>query len=141
MKPLVFRPRAALVMASVLSVVLVGAAAVGWLALDPSIRAQFTALQLGTLAFFVLFMVGFMMSLGLSQVRTDAEGLTIRNGLRTHRITWPEITGLRFTEHDPWAYVLLAGEPDRRPLMGIQRTDHARAEAMVKQLREMLARR
>lgn len=138
MEPLVFRPRAALTMAVVLSVVLVIASLVGWFALSSDIRALFTGPQLGTLIFFVLFMIAFMMAIGLSQVRVDGNGLIIRNGLRTHVVTWDEARGFRFTENDPWAYVLLDGEPDQRPLMGIQRTDHERAEAMVATLRQRL---
>ncbi len=125
--------------ASVLSVVLVAASLLGWFALAPATRALFTLPQVATLVGIVFVMLGFMMSLGLSRVVVEAAGLTIRNGLRTHRVPWSRIRGFRFTEHDPWAYVLLDGEPDRRPLLGIQRTDHERAEAMVASLRERLA--
>lgn len=135
MPPLVFRPRRALLTATALSALLVGAAALGWVALPAAVQAQFTGPQLLTLAFFVVVMVGFMMSLGLSYVRADAAGITFRNGLRTHRVAWTEIRGFRFTENDPWAYVLLEGDPEQRPLLGIQRTDHARAEAAVAALR------
>lgn len=135
MTPLVFRPRRSLLTASALSAVLVGAAALGWLALPAEIQVQFTGLQLLTLAFFVLVMVGFMMSLGLSVVRADAAGLTFRNGLRTHRLAWDHVRGFRFAEDDPWAYVLVDHEPGQRPLLGIQRTDRDRAEAAVDALR------
>ena len=141
MEPLVFRPRAALTMAIALSLVLVVASLIGWFALPSDIRALFTGLQLGTLVFFVAFMIGLMMVIGLSQVRVDGDGLTIRNGLRTHVVAWDEVRGFRFTEHDPWAYVLMDGQPDQRPLMGIQRTDHERAEAMVATLRDRQAQR
>lgn len=123
-----FRPRRSLLMASVLSVVLVVAAVVGWLALPANIQALFTVPQLLTLGFFVLVMVTFMMGVGLSYLRVDADGLTFRNGLRTHRLAWSQVRGLRFSEHDPWAYVLLDDEV-QRPLLGIQRTDRQLAEA------------
>lgn len=129
MTPLVFRPRRSLLTASVLSVVLVAATIVGWVALPPEIQTQFTGPQLLTLGFFVLVMVGFMMSVGLSYVRADGAGLEFRNGLRTHRLLWAQVRGFRFTENDPWAYVLLDGDPEQRPLLGIQRTDRDRAEA------------
>lgn len=141
MRPLILRPRAALLMAVVLSAVLVAAAALGWYALPAHIRVLFTGLQVGTLVFFILVMIGFMMAVGLSRVRVDEDGLAIRNGLRNHRIPWTAIRGFRFTEHDPWAYVLLEGEPDQRPLMAVQRTDHERAEQMVSRLRDLLGAR
>lgn len=125
----VFRPRRSLLMASALSAVLLVATAIGWLALPPDIQVQFTGVQLATLLFFVLVMVVFMMSVGLSYVRVDTDALVLRNGVVTQRIAWAEIRGFRFTENDPWAYVLLTGEPEQRALLGIQRTDRERAEA------------
>ena len=129
MASLVIRPRRSLMTASVLSAVLLVAAVVGWVALPATTRDLFTPLQLFTLALFVVVMLGLMMSIGLSTVRADATGLTFRNGLRTHHLDWPEVVGFRFTENDPWAYVLTDGDPDQRPLLGLQRTDHARADA------------
>jgi hypothetical protein len=129
MSPLVLRPRRALLTASVLSGVLVVASIAAWVAMPPQTRDLFTPPQLLTLALFVLVMIAFMLSVGLSYVRADAAGLTFRNGLRTHHLEWRQVTGLRFTENDPWAYVLTDGDPDQRPLLGLQRTDHERAEA------------
>ncbi len=129
MAPLILRPRRALLTASALSAVLVVATILGWVAMPVETRDQFSAPQLLTLAFFVVVMIGFMMSVGLSYVRADDTGVTFRNGLRTHRLAWSAITGFRFTEHDPWAYVLTTGEVDQRPLLGLQRTDRERAEA------------
>lgn len=141
MEPIVLRPRAALAMAVALSTVLVAAAALGWYALPADIRVLFTGLQVGTLVFFILVMIGFMMAVGLSRVRVDEAGLAIRNGLRSHRVPWAAVRGFRFTEHDPWAYVLLDGDPDQRPLMAVQQTDHERAEQMVSRLRDLLEAR
>ena len=129
MAPLVLRPRRALLAASVLSAVLLVFTVVGWVALPAETRDLFTPPQLITLTLFVLVMIGFMMSVGLSVVRADDTGLTFRNGLRTHHLDWPQVAGFRFTENDPWAYVLTDGDPDQRPLLGLQRTDRARADA------------
>jgi len=127
--PLVIRPRRALLTATVLSAVLLAAAVAGWVAMPTQTRDLFTPPQLLTLAFFVLVMIGFMMTVGLSFVRADAEGLTFRNGFRTHHLDWTHVAGFRFTENDPWAYVLTDGDPDQRPLLGLQRTDRERAVA------------
>lgn len=129
MAALTLRPRRALLMASVLTAVLVVASAVGWFAMPPETRELFTAPQLATLGFSLLVMIGVMMSVGLSYVRADDVGVTFRNGLRTHHMAWHQVTGFRFTENDPWAYVLTDDDPDSRPLLGLQRTDGLRAEA------------
>ncbi|MFZ0530019.1 MAG: PH domain-containing protein [Propionicimonas sp.] len=123
-----FRPRRALLTASALSTVLAVASVVCWLAIPAEYQALFTLPQLLTLAFFVLVMIAIMMSIGLSYLRVDDTGLTYRNGLPTRHLSWAEVRGFRFTEHDPWAYVLLADDL-QRPLLGIQRTDRDRAEA------------
>lgn len=100
MAPLVLRPRRALLAASVLSAVLLVFTVVGWVALPAETRDLFTPPQLITLTLFVLVMIGFMMSVGLSVVRADDTGLTFRNGLRTHHLDWPQVAGFRFTEND-----------------------------------------
>ena len=133
MATLVFRPRRALLMASVLSGVLVAAALLGWVTLPANIQALFTVPQLLTLAFFVAVMIAIMMSVGLSYLKADASGLDFRNGLRRHHLDWEQVQGLRFTENDPWAYALLA-EDVQRPLLGIQRTDREAAEADFERL-------
>lgn len=125
---MVFRPRRSLLMAGVLSAVLVLASLVGWFAMPANVRELFTVPQVLTLGFFVLFMIGLMLSIGLSYLKADEAGLRFRNGLRTHELPWPEVRGFRFTEHDPWAYVLLDDDV-QRPLLGIQRTDRELAEA------------
>jgi hypothetical protein len=135
MAPVVVRPRRALVMATVLSAVLVLACVVGWVAMPIETRDLFSAPQLLTLGLFVVVMICFMMSVGLCYVRADDGGITFRNGLRTHRLDWSQVTGFRFTEHDPWAYVLTAGEVDQLPLLGLQRTDGQRAEGDFAALR------
>ncbi len=132
---LVLRPRAAARTGIILSVVLVAATVVGWVLLPAAIQVTFTVPQRATLAFFVLVMVAIMMAVALSIVRTSPEGLLVRNGVRTHWIAWEQVRGFRFTTHDPWAYVLLVGEPDSRPLLAVQRTDGDRAEADVARLR------
>ncbi len=128
MTSLRFRPRRSLLMACVLSAVLGAAAVGGWLVLPANIQALFTMPQLLTLAFFVLVMIALMMGVGLSYLRADAEGLRFRNGLRTHQLEWSQVRGLRFTEHDPWAYVECDNDV-QRPMLGIQRTDRELAEA------------
>lgn len=135
--PRTFRPRRVLWFSSVLSVALVAAAGVGWLALPPHIRAQFSGFQAGTLVFFIAIMVAFMMAVGLSYVRVDGEGLRFRNGLVSGRLPWREITGFRYRHGDPWAYVNHRGPRGvrRRQLLGIQTVEGRAATEAVEYLR------
>lgn len=132
--PRAYYPRATTLTAIGLSVVLLFAAWLGWNALPPDLQELFTGFQLGTLVLFVLVMLGMMLGIGLSNVRVDDEGLQVRNGLSSRRITWPEIEGFRFSPHDPWAYVLLTDDPGRRPLIAVQRVDGDRARQFIAEL-------
>jgi len=133
----VLRPRAALWTAVGLSGVLVLAAFAGWRLLPEEIRQLFTGVQLATLVFFILVMVGVMLGVGLSSVTAGDDGLVVRNGLRVHRIGWGEIDGFRFTPDDPWAHVLLSDDPGSRPLMALQRVDGVRARRSLAVLEEL----
>lgn len=140
----VARPRVVTANAIAWSIVLPGAALLGWFALAPDIRALFTAFQIATLIFFLLFMLGFVWVIALSYVRADAAGLRFRNGLRTHRVGWDEVLGIRYAPGDAWAFVQLdgsggRGDVDRLPLMGIMRTDKQRADRLVADLRSLQA--
>lgn len=57
----------------------------------------------------------------------DQDGLMVRNLLLTRRLAWPEIVLVRFGPGDPWARLDLA-DGDTVAVMGIQRSDGARAE-------------
>jgi len=133
----VFRPRAAVWTAVGLSAVLVLAALAGWQLLPEEIRLLFTGVQVATLVFFILVMVGVMLGVGLSSVEAGDDGIVVRNGLRVHRIGWAEIDGFRFTRDDPWAHVVLSDDPGSRPLMALQRVDGDRARRAVTVLEEL----
>ena len=133
--PQVLRPRTVLITGIVLSAVLVAASALGWMLLPAEIRVLFTVPQLLTLGLFVLVMIAIMIAVGLSTVRIEPDGLRIRNGVRSHWITWSEVRGIRFSPHDAWAFVQLDGDPDTRPLLAVQRSDGPRADRAVAALR------
>lgn len=132
---LVIRPRVLIVHATVWSIVLVLFFVLGFFAFPPEIRVLFTAFQLATLAFFLAFGLGFLWVLASCYVKADANGLTYRNGLASHRTPWADVRGIRYRDGDSWAFVLLDAEPGRRALMAVMRTDGARAEAAVEELR------
>lgn len=134
------RPRVVIVNCAIWSVVLIGASLLGWFALPAEIRALFTVPQIATLLAFLAFVLAFLWALGLSYVRADGRGLRFRNGLRTHEHPWSEVTGIRYQPGDPWAFVELDSPVERLALMGVMRTDGARAESIVADLRALHAR-
>ena len=138
-----FWPRVLLIWATGFSVLLAVAAFVGWFALAPEIRERFSVFQIVTLLLIAAILIGIMMSLGLSRVSADREGLRIRNGITFRRLAWAEVGAIQYRYGDPWAYVLLAGtedDPIRRPMLAIQSTDGDRAHAAVATLQAMHAR-
>ncbi|MFV0406014.1 MAG: PH domain-containing protein [Propioniciclava sp.] len=119
------------------SLLLPGAALLGWFALPMSTRMQFTGLQVATLAFFVLIMLSIVWILAVGYVRADADGVQFRNGFKTHALQWSEIESIRFRAGDHWPFVEL-GESDV-PMIGIQRSDGHHAEQDVAALRTLWA--
>ena len=145
----VFRPRRLRVVAWVITLALCGATVFGWFALPEDIRVLFTFSQrltlLGCLAALVLVMV----AAAASSVRADAQGLRIRNGLRTHAVSWSRVHQIILRPGDPWAFVLLTpadGRPftadldaEKRHLLGIQGHDGEFAVRAVADLRRLQA--
>lgn len=132
-------PRVVRLHAIVWSVVLPGAALLGWFALPAEIRAQFTGPQVATLLFFLAFMVAFVWVLASGWVKAGRRGLQFRNGLRRHELEWSQVEGIRYGPGDAWAFVLVDSPVERLPLMGIMRTDGPRADDDVEQLRRLAA--
>lgn len=135
------RPRATLLTSVVLSVVLTVLYVVLWFLQPPTTRALYSSLQLGTLVLFLVIGIAIMLAIGLSLVRADGDGLTVRNGLRAHRLRWSEVAAIRYRDGDPWAYAeLVAGHAsgrERLMLLGVQQTDGARAREAVAALRRL----
>ena len=138
-EPVTFRPRASLRMGASLSISLVAASLLGWVMTPPHIRDMFTPVQILTLLFFLAIMVGTALGLGLSYVRADAAGLKFRNGIKTHVVPWSEVKAFRYRDGDPWPVVVVRGDVEQRPLLGIQRSDRQFAEDNVAELRVRLA--
>jgi hypothetical protein len=145
---LVIRPRRLRVVAAVFAAALAALTLFGWFALPSEIRVLFTVSQrltlLGVLAVLVLVMV----SLAMSVVRADADGLWFRNGLRTHTVPWDRVHQIILRRGDPWAFVLLTpadGRPftadldaEKRQLMALQYGDGVAAQVGVEELRRRL---
>ncbi len=132
------RPRAPRWVALGFSVVLVLGSLVGFFALEPTIRARFTAFQLVTLVVFVAVMVVMMCAIGYGYVAVQPTGLRFRNGLRTHRLPFEAVDGFRFEPGDPWPRLLVSSEfatnHEVYQLMGIQGSDGAYAQRQYQEL-------
>lgn len=63
----------------------------------------------------------------------DESGVTVRNFVGSRRVTWPEIIGVEFGEHRPWA-VLDLSDGSTLSVMAIQRSDGARASTAAARL-------
>ncbi|NHB85821.1 hypothetical protein G7085_18030 [Tessaracoccus sp. HDW20] len=130
----------ALMTAVVLSIVLLSFAMFGWYALGKEIRDQITWVQAGTLVFFMLFMIGVMLSVGYSRLWADENGVTVRNGPVLRRYPIERIAGVRLRKGDAWSSLLLKGETElkRTPVLAIQSLEGEAAQRKLIELRRWL---
>ena len=138
---LVFTSSGVLMVAVVGSMVLMLAAMFGWYAIGPEIRSRMTWPQAATLLFFLLFMIGAMMSIGYSRLWADEDGVVVRNGPVVRRFRIDEIAGLRLRQGDAWAYLLIkegSGGIRRRAVLSIQQMEGAGARRKMRDLRAWL---
>lgn len=138
---LVFTSTGVLMVAVVGSMVLMLSAMFGWYAIGPEIRSRMTWPQAATLLFFLLFMIGAMMSIGYSRLWADEDGVVVRNGPVIRRFGLDEIAGLRLRPGDAWAYLLIkdgSGGIRRRAVLSIQQMEGAGARRKMRDLRAWL---
>ena len=138
-------PRRLRIFGFAIAAMLCGATVAGWFALPAELRDLFSLSQRLTLLGLLVLLVGVIVAVATSAVRADADGLRIRNGVRTHAVPWSRVHKIIFRPGDPWAQLLLIPEDGRpfevsldaekRQLMGIQAVDGARAHAAVEELR------
>lgn len=139
----IFRPQRLLFWCTVFAAVIVVSSLGVWIGLGQTVRAMFTALQIGTLVVFIAFSCGLIMSLGLCVVRATPAGLWWRNGIRTHHLSWGDIRAIRYRPGDPWVYAFTDGadgDQERLQLMGIQSTDGPAAVQKAEQLKTLWRR-
>ncbi|WP_232549687.1 PH domain-containing protein [Propioniciclava soli] len=120
------------------SIVLPGAALLGWFMLPASIRVLFTGLQIGTLVFFVLIMLGIVWVMAMCWVKAGPEGVVLRNGLKRYHVPWDAVAAVRYWPGDSWAF-LEKGHLDQ-PVLALQRVDGRYTDEDVEVLRELHAR-
>lgn len=109
-----------------------------WAVLPASMRATVTFEQRVTILLAVLGMAALLNGLARSRVATDADGLTVVNGYRTHRVRWDEVESIGIGRSAPWA-VLERTDGDPVMVMAVQSADGARAQSALDTLRAELA--
>jgi hypothetical protein len=145
----VFRPRKLIRVSTVACLSLCLLSLFGWYALPPQLRAEFLPSQVATLVVILLFLIGCVVVIASSNVRADASGLRIRNGLGRHEIGWDAVHKFLLRPGDPWGLVLI--KPDDRPfevdldaekrqLMGVQAGDGEAAREAIRTLTAMQRR-
>ncbi|SDT13499.1 PH domain-containing protein [Microlunatus soli] len=138
---LTFHPRRLRIVGAIFAGALVIVVIIGWIALPPHLKALFTPFQLITLLGVLVVIVGMITGLALSTVRADRQGVWLRNGLSVRRFDWSEVHRVVYRDGDPWP-TLQVGDPDdprRQMLLGIQRSDGARAGRAVAELRRLMS--
>lgn len=134
----VYRPVGALVVACVSAVSLVAITVLIGFALPAPARRDFTVAQGVTLVLVLGVTLAVLYGIGRTRVRTDAAGLHIVNGFRRYELSWPEAVTVSLGRGAPWA-VLDTTAGDSVQLMGIQRSDGARAIRAVREVRAGIA--
>lgn len=131
---------ATLMTAVVLSIVLLAFSLYGWWAIGTEIRNRVTWPQAATLLFFVLLMIGIMLSVGYSRLWADGDEVVIRNGPVLRRFPVSQIAGVRMRPGDAWASLLIKsdGVLNRKATLAIQSLEGEQAQRKVKELRRWL---
>lgn len=135
--PHTFRPLGARIAVYTFGAMLYLVTLVIWFAFPPEVRDQFTTFQLGTVVFFGLAAGAAGYALARSRIEARAEGLTVVNGFRTHRLEWNEVLAVSLRPGNPWAVLDLA-DGTSLSAVGVQGSDGARAAKQVRQLRRLV---
>ncbi|GAB2470053.1 PH domain-containing protein [Xylanimonas ulmi] len=119
-----------------------GALAVGGsLFVGLSARAPLASAAANTWSFvaFAAVVAVLLWRLGGVRATPSADGLVVRNILRTRRLAWAEIVAVRMTLGDPWVVLDLA-DGTTLPVMAVQRADGERGMAEARRLSTLVRR-
>jgi hypothetical protein len=138
MTRVVFRPRRARLViypaAVALFIVLVG----GAMLMPSEGRQGWGVGSRISVVLFALVVVWFLHRLAAVRIVAEDEGVTVINILRSRRLEWPEIVGVRLLRDDAWLMLDLA-DGEAMAAMGVQKSDGARARDQAEQFARMVA--
>ncbi|MFD8492181.1 PH domain-containing protein [Amycolatopsis sp. NPDC059657] len=133
----VFRPRKALVLCSVLAVLLLAAfTTVGVLLRSSKTGAIFQASDQAAMIGIGILLAAGTMLFAMPRVRADAEGIEVRNVLLTKRFHWHEVLSVSFPDGASWARLELPDD-EYYSVMAVQSVDRLRAVEAVRALRKL----
>lgn len=131
-----YRPMGARVVAILAGGCLVVVLAAMWFAFPASVRESFKLVETLTLLLFLAVALVFLWGIARSSVTYDDSRIWIRNGFRSHELSWVEVEHLWMQPGMPWVMVRTT-EGRRVIVLAVQGADGDRA---VAQLRRMRAR-
>jgi hypothetical protein len=135
--PVVIRPRKLTIVAGASAVVVLALFA----GLAVTLRDVYTGVnfrladQVAMVLLGLLF-AGGLLSLAASRARADADGIEVRNILRTHRLPWDAVVGVTYPEGARWARLELADD-ESVSVMALQAVDGASAVEAIQALRRL----
>lgn len=133
-----FRPRAARLVATVLGVLaLLGFGALAFV-VPGAVGAPMTVVDRVSIGLVALAIAWFCYRQATVRAVPDADGLSVHNLVFSRRVEWAEVVSVRFGEGRPWVQLDL-DDGDTLAVMGIQRSDGARARAEARRLATLVA--
>lgn len=135
----VFRPRLARWVTAVIAA-LVAVGTVLLIVLVPGTGLRVGAPDLVGIGVVGLLIVAFCWRQATVRAEPRPEGLRVRNLATSRTVPWAQIVSVRFGEGRPWVQLDLA-DGDTLAVMGVQRSDGARAVAEARRLATLVASR
>ncbi|MDQ3104513.1 MAG: PH domain-containing protein [Actinomycetota bacterium] len=132
-----YRPIGTLVVTGVAAASLLAVTGVMVVALPARTRASFSVAEDVTLVLGLGLLLAVLYGIGRTRLRTDADGLHVVNGFRTHDLAWAQAVDVSLRRGAPWA-VLDTSAGETVQLMAIQSSDGARAGRAVRELRSAI---
>jgi PH (Pleckstrin Homology) domain-containing protein len=86
---------------------------------------------------FALAAVYFLHRLASVRVVTDDAGVTVVNVVRSRRLEWAEIVGVRLSRDDPWLLLDLS-DGDALPAMGVARSEGEQAQQQAREFARLV---
>ena len=135
--PYTWRPFGARIVGTLSGVLVLVLVVAAWIGFGADIRAQFTPLQIGTLAFLGLIALSVWYALMRSRVTATAAGVTVVNGYRRRDYEWAQVVSVSLRRGAPWATMDLS-DGDTISLLALQGSDGDRAIAGLRELRTLI---
>jgi len=135
--PATYRPLGARVVAAVAGLSLSAIMLVLWIAMPDDVRATFTWLQTLTLVLFLAAALAVLHGIARTRVRIDGAGVSVLNGYRWHRLSWPQVVTISLPRGAPWATIDTA-DGSVVAVMALQSADGDRARQAVVDLRRRI---